>query len=44
MHDEIIARRVAGVTAILAGGAIVTWAILNAVTSGGLDVGAFSAA
>lgn len=39
MNDELVARRVAGVTAILSGVAQGIWAILNGVTSGGLDAG-----
>mgnify|MGYP001420755366 CR=1 FL=1 len=40
MNDELVARRVAGVTAILSGVAQGSWAILNGVTPGGLDAGA----
>src|SRR6266568_3454624 len=40
MRDELVARRVAGITALLSGGAIVAWIIINGVTAGGLDAGA----
>ncbi len=42
MKDELVARRVAGVTAILSGAAQVSWAVLNGVTQGGLDSGGAS--
>jgi len=42
MKDELVARRVAGVTAILSGVAQVSWAVLNGVTQGGLDSGGAS--
>lgn len=42
MKDELVARRVAGVTAILSGTAQVGWAMLNGVTQGGLDSGGAS--
>lgn len=42
MKDELAARRVAGVTAILSGAAQVSWAVLNGVTQGGLDSGGAS--
>lgn len=39
MNDERISRRIAGVAAIVAGVAMVLWAVINVVTYGGLDVG-----
>ena len=42
MTDELVARRVAGVTAIVSGVAQVSWAVLNGVTQGGLDSGGAS--
>jgi hypothetical protein len=42
MKDELVARRVAGMTAILSGAAQVSWAMLNGVTQGGLDSGGAS--
>jgi hypothetical protein len=42
MKDELVARRVAGVTAIFSGAAQVSWAVLNGVTQGGLDSGGAS--
>src|SRR5579859_4841363 len=39
MNDELVARRGAGVTAILSGVAQISWAVLNGVTQGGLDAG-----
>src|SRR6266852_8299438 len=42
MNDELVARRVAGVTAILSGVTQISWAVLNGVTQGGLDAGGAS--
>ncbi len=42
MKDELVARRVAGVTALLSAAAQVSWVVLNGVTQGGLDSGGAS--
>ena len=42
MKDELLARHVAGVTAILSGAAQISWVVLNGVTQGGLDSGGAS--